>query len=137
MSQPPDKPQDIPIPPFNVDLFLQNQAQEIALRHEEIELKREQAQHNLEYANKALDAQLEDRERDREFALKGQRGARIFLGSMVFILVMFLSVALFLNKDQIAMEIIKIIGAFLAGGIGGYALGRQQTKTNGSETKAA
>ena len=135
MSQPPDKPQDLPVPPFNVDLFLQNQAQEITLRREEIELKRDQAQQNFEYANKALTAQLEDRERERTFTYKDRHGARMFLGSMVFLLALFLSIALFLDKDQIAIEIIKIIGLLFAGGIGGYALGRQQARTGGNGTK--
>jgi hypothetical protein len=135
MSQPPDKSQDLPVPPFNVDLFLQNQAQEITLRREEIELKREQAKQNFEYANKALTAQLEDRERERAFTYKDRHGARMFLGLMVFLLALFLSIALFLDKDQIALEIIKIIGLLFAGGLGGYALGRQQARasTNGAK----
>jgi hypothetical protein len=135
MSEPPDKPQDIPAPPFNVDLFLQNQAQEIALRRGELDLRREQAQQNFEYANKALAAQLEDRERERAFVHRDRLGARILFGLMILVLALFLSIALLLDKDQIAMEIIKLIGAFLAGGIGGYALGRQQAKTNGSDAK--
>jgi len=135
MSQPPDKSQDISPPPFNVGLFLQNQAQEIALRRGEIELKREQAQQNFEYANKALAAQLEDREQERAFVHKGQQGARIFIDAMVIVLAVFLSIALFLDKDQIALEIVKAIGFLFAGGIGGYAIGRQQVKTNGSGTK--
>src|SRR5438552_13430387 len=120
MSPPPDKPPDSHIPPFDFTLFLQNQAQELALRREEIELKREQAHSSWEYANKALEAQLEDRTRERAFTLKGQQGARIFVGSMVGILAVFLSIALFLDKDQIAMEIVKSIGLLFAGGIGGY-----------------
>ncbi|MGE0884507.1 MAG: hypothetical protein AB7P14_13255 [Blastocatellales bacterium] len=83
MNQPSENPQDNLAPAFDFDQFLQNQAQELALRREEIELKREQAHHNLEYANKALEAQLEDRARDRGFAHKVQRDAKIFVGLMV------------------------------------------------------
>lgn len=53
MNDNPNEPQENLARPFNFDLFLQNQsqelhnqAQELALRREEIELKREQGQHN-------------------------------------------------------------------------------------------
>ncbi len=54
---------------------------------------------------------------------------------MVLLLAIFLSLALFLNKDQIAIEIIKIIDLLFAGGLGGYAIGRQQPKSKDADDK--
>lgn len=134
MSQPPDKPGEPAAPSFDLDLFLQNQVREIELRHEEIDLRRQESRQSFEYANKALEAQLEDRGRDRAIAYKGQRDARILVAALTLLLVVFLGVALLLDKDQIALEIVKVIGLLFAGGISGYALGRQQAKADGGHS---
>jgi len=121
MSTPPDNQRGLP-PAFDFDQFLQNQAQELAIRREEIELKREEGYNNLTYAEKALDANLVDRQREREF----QRGNNV-RGAIVFCLFILLlafgiGYALYLNKDVLVIELAKYIGLLFAGGVSGYSI---------------
>ena len=47
-----------------------------------------------------------------------------FIVTIILILGAGFLYALYMNKDQIALEAIKIVGSFGMGGIGGYSLGR-------------
>jgi hypothetical protein len=51
----------------------------------------------------------------------------VFAGIVVLVLAGFVAYALHLNKDQIALEIIKAIAFLAAGGMGGYAIGRYRS----------
>jgi hypothetical protein len=53
-----------------------------------------------------------------------QRDRLIFAGVMSILLIAFISYALYLNKDQVALEVLKALIFLFAGGIGGYALGK-------------
>lgn len=58
--------------------FMQNQAEELAVRREENEIKRKELDYSYEHARRVLDAQLQDRESDRKHVDKtNARGFRL------------------------------------------------------------
>jgi len=133
MSNPPDGPQTGLAPPFDFDQFLQNQAQELAIRREEIELKREEAYHNLTYAEKALEANVVDRQREREFQRGNNVRGTIMICLFLLLLATGIGYALYLNKDTLVIELAKYIGLLFAGGLGGYSIRTAQDKRDGEK----
>lgn len=135
MSEPDDKLQEHRGQPFDrgfdPEIFrqlVQNQAQELEIRREENDLRRRSLELGHEQAQRAIDAQLEDRQRDRNHLnIINRRG---FWITLVFLLLLFgvICYAFYLNKDQLVLELAKYIGIFLAGGIGGYGLKAVQEK---------
>jgi hypothetical protein len=102
--------------------LIQNQAQELTVRREENEIKKKELEYSFEHAQRVLEAQLEDRERERQHDNKSQ--VRGFWLSVLFIVLLTAGIgyALYLNKDQLVIELTKYIGLFLAGGVSGYGL---------------
>ena len=102
--------------------MLDNQANEILTSQTEQELRRLEIETTHEYSLKFLDAQLLDKQRDRDH----QRSMNINGGLLVAFLSLLLAAgicyALYLNKDQLVMEFLKAILFIVTGGLGGYSL---------------
>jgi hypothetical protein len=106
----------------NPDLLRRNRANDISTSQTQQEIRRREIEIGHEYSLRVMDAQLIDRQRDREY----QRWTNI-AGSVV---IAFLSVlvaaafcyALYLNKDQVVMEFLKAVLFLVTGGVGGYSL---------------
>ena len=102
--------------------MLDNQARELEIRSEEVAMREREAERNHSYAMKALDAQVVDRKDDRIFQ-KGFLGRFFTFSIIVLVIVVFgFSYALYLNKDQVVLEIVKAIVFIVSGGLGGYSL---------------
>jgi len=93
----------------------------------QLELQKQNIAEGYKYAAEVVAAQAKDRQDERDHRRKVQRERMIFAGVMVLVLAFFVGYALHLNKDQIALEIIKAIAFLAAGGMGGYALGRYRS----------
>ena len=131
----PAHPQHINNPPTELlEQFLKNQSKELDLRVKELDLQRQADAHNYQYAQSSLDLQAKDRESSRVHLLSSRKTSYIFALIMFVLLAFILCYALYLNKDQIAMEIIKAAIFIISGGAGGYALGKTH-KTPPSQDK--
>lgn len=117
--------------PALVERLLNIQEQEVVLRGQELNLRKQNDANAHEYAKAALEANVKDREAERSCMKDTMKYRYIFAGLIIFLLIILFCIALFLNKDAIVMEIIKAIMFFGAGGIGGYAYAQKIHKENG------
>ncbi len=114
--------------------FIENQAQELEIRREENEIKKQELEYNYDHAKRLLDAQLKDRGEERAFTEKNNsRGGKI-LCFLFVVLIAAIVYALYINKDVIVLELIKYVGLLLAGGVGGYSLRTVQEKKEPPKT---
>lgn len=142
MSANKEKPeQDRAITTDIVKQFLDTQAAEISVRKDEIALHQEELrvkesgqQRGYEFSLKSLDAQKDDR--------KDSRNASVSLFKWIIsggifcfiILVCACVIALYFNKDQIVLEVLKFVGYFAAGGVGGFGISEaKRSKKNDDE----
>lgn len=102
--------------------ILDNEANDIITRQTEQEIKRREIETGHEYSLKLLDAQLMDRQRDREYFKSTNINGSIVVGFLGVLLVAAFCYALYLNKDQVVMEFLKAILFLVTGGVGGYSL---------------
>lgn len=116
--------------PVTIDQLIKNQARELELRAHELDLQQQQDRHNFEFAKESLNAQAQDRRDDRLFQRRQRRNAYIFAGVLAVLIASLIVSAMWLNKDQVALEIIKSIVLLLSGGGAGYAIGRYQAQAN-------
>lgn len=112
--------------------FLDNQSRELEIRSRELELQKQKDDHGFDFGKRALDAQVVDRREQRVFQLKSRRSSYIFAVIVGLIFLALLITALILNKDQVALEIIKAIIFITTGGAGGYAIGRSRQNSDDS-----
>ena len=115
--------------PRTIEQLVQNQTRELDLRTRELELQQQQDRHNFEFSKAALATQAQDRESERGFQKTQRRDGFLLVAFVAIVIVGIMGYALWLNKDDVAMEIIKSIMLFLSGGGTGYALGKHQSKT--------
>lgn len=116
------------IPPELIKQFLDTQASEINLKTQELELKKQEDTHNFEFSQRALDAQVKDRLDQRIHNRTLSKYLYIAIGVIVFIIAAVIVFALYLNKESVAMELVKAIMYLIAGGFGGYGLSKYNQK---------
>lgn len=112
------------LPAPAIEKFLANQEKEIALKNIEIELAKQKDKHSFEYATKALETTKNDRDAHRQACMEVGKSRIRFAMFALVVIAAFLLFTMYLGKDQIAMEILKIIAYVAVGGIGGYSVGR-------------
>lgn len=84
--------------------------------------------YGFDHAKRLLDAQVIDREKARQHEQKNNSRGTRFTAFLFVVLIAAISYALYLNKDQIVLEILKYVGLLLAGGLGGYSIRTVQDK---------
>ena len=75
-----------------------------------------------EYSLRLLDAQLVDRQRDREHQKSTNTNSSVIVGFLSLLFTAAICYALYLNKDQLVMELLKAVVFLVTGGVGGYSL---------------
>jgi len=111
-----------------IDLFLKNQSKELDIKAKELELHKQNDNHSFEFAKASLTAETGDREATRQHTLRTRKAILNFVLIFVIIFILFLCFALYLNKDAIALEVIKAVIYLVSGGGGGYAIARSANK---------
>lgn len=124
--QPPTKQIIQPLTPEIVGQLVENQTKELELRAQELAFQKQQDDHSFEFSKKALDAQVTDRNMQRELNKHLQRNQYFMISFLALSVVAVVAYSLHLNKEAIATEIIKAIVFIFAGGVGGYGLGTQK-----------
>lgn len=129
------------VPPIVVQ-FLENQKQELTIRAQEAEVQRLRiANERLEiekaheYSMKAVDLQAQDRREERESDGKGLGRTLRLVGLVVLGLFGFFGYALYANKDQLILEILRIVLYAGGGGGVGYAVGKSKRDENSNASK--
>jgi hypothetical protein len=122
MSDQPDETKPEPLDPDIFKRLLENQSVELLTRQQDQEIKKRQIEITHEYALKNLEAQLVDRQREREHTRSTlSTGVRVII-VIILIIAGGICYALYLNKDQIVIEVVKAIVYVLTGMLGGYSV---------------
>lgn len=123
--------------PLEVRDFLALQKEEVVLRREEVALRRAESdtrrhETDLQYkhAERLLNAQVEELSKQREHQLQMGKIAIRWLSFLVFIGLTFIVFLLWMDKDDIVMEMAKFALYVFAGGLGGYSLGKRRTSND-------
>lgn len=117
-----------PITPEVMEKIVNNQEKEIILRQQELELRKQADSNNFSYANASLEANLKNLESQRKHSSQESVYRYIFSGIVVFLLISLIAIGFYLNKDQAAMEIIKVVMYVGIGAFGGYSYGKSIPK---------
>jgi hypothetical protein len=114
--------------PEVLEKFVDNQTRELEVRARELQLLEIEKTHAHEFALKSLDAQVQDRKAEREYHRLSLRYGSVFFTAILASVVGVVVYAMHGGFKDIAVEIVKAIGLVLAGGLGGYGVGRTQAK---------
>lgn len=109
------------------------QTQEMRLQAERLKLEEKELINNHDIAKITIDRQAIDRTQQREFIQQCRKDTFLFISGISSLIAALVIAALWLGKDQIAMEIIKDIIFLLSGGAGGYAIGKNKNKETDTE----
>lgn len=124
----PSKPNHIS--PDLMQQFLNTQNKEIELRTQELVLRKQADNNSFEYGKASLAATERDRTAERKHRSGMFQSVLIFISLVTLVVVAFLAYALWLNKDNIALEVIKAIILVMVSGGGGYAMGSKKSAEN-------
>lgn len=98
--------------------------EQIQVRKQELDLQEKESQRQFDFAKQALAVQAEDRRHAREHRRKRTNDRYVFVGVLFLFGVTFILALSYLGKDDLAKEITKLAGTFLAGGLSGYGLSK-------------
>lgn len=118
--------------PSTIRQLVDNQARELDLRTRELDIQQQQDRHNFEFAQASLNAQVEDRKDERVFQLQQRKHVYILIGVVSTLIMAAIMVAIWLGRDQVALEIVKSVVLLLGGGGAGYAVGRSKAQAQSS-----
>lgn len=112
--------------PADINRFLDLQEADIKVRGQEVVLRGKEIDANAKNAEKSIEAQLEI-EKLRQQAFLGHNNTRAWLvGVAIFGGIAIVIAAMLLNKDQIAIELLKQVAIALGSFAGGYAVGKHK-----------
>jgi hypothetical protein len=112
--------------------LLEVQRMELQTRSEELKLRHRELDHNSAHAEKILNAQERDRNDTRKHIRRVNYANLVFAVLVIGVVAALVGVAMVLNKDALAADLLKISISLAAGAVGGYGFGRsrQQTKSD-------
>jgi hypothetical protein len=108
--------------------FVENQKQELTLRAQELDLNKQKDNNSFAFAREALKAQSEDRVHERDCTRKTRRDVLWLILAAVIVVAAVVVIALWRDKEQVAMEIIKDGMLFITGGAGGYGISQAKKR---------
>lgn len=125
LQQSPKAP--VPLDPATIGLMVEQQARETEVRRAELELRSLELKHNSAHAEKILGAQERDREAERSHERKKARYVLLLAGFCVVVLVALVLAGMWLGKDALVGDILKVLGGAIAGALGGYGWARARS----------
>ena len=108
--------------------FLEVQLKEIEIKEKEIDLKLKQSEINIEFAKESLKRQSQDL---RDFLNVENKRDKLFIAAISLIIFLCFTIimgAMYFNKDELMMELLRAFGYVFGSGITGYGLGLQKGK---------
>lgn len=108
---------------------LEAQAQDMALKSEQNQIERERLEidkqkdaNAYKFGMASLDAQAKDRVHERECARAQRKDAQRLIIWLLAIICALVGYAIYLDKDELAIELVKAVIFLTAGGAAGYGL---------------
>lgn len=103
---------------------------EMEVKERELETQRDENQNNAGTARHLADVQLKDNQDHRAKLIEYQKCRMGVVVVVAFLGVGFLTYALYAGKEEIALEIVKVVLYAGIGGIGGYGLAYKRSSEN-------
>lgn len=100
--------------------LLEQQARETEVRKMEVDLRLQELKYNSAHAEKILGAQERDRNSERDFDLRKERGKLWFAAFCIALLVALILLGMYMGKDVLISDLLKVLGGVIAGALGGY-----------------
>ena len=112
------------LPAETIDRYLRNHEQELQLKGKELEIRSKEVDHNAEFANASLDAQVVDRQNHREaYNLYHKHNVRFLWFVAICVTAISLTLIVF-DKEAILNELIKLAVVTAGSLTAGYGWGR-------------
>ncbi len=96
----------------------------------EIDLRSQELKYNSAHAEKILGAQERDRNAEREFELEKERAKLIFAIACIALVSIIIIFGMYMDKDALVADIVKIFSGAVLGMIGGYGYARVSLGAN-------
>lgn len=113
--------------------LINNQAQDIVLRKQELDLQKTQVTFSHEFALESLKAQKEDRMNQREHERRTQGKNMWIISIIIGIVAVFGGYCLWIDKDKVIEELLKFLAYSIPSLGGGYFYGYNKAKKKGAE----
>ncbi len=123
--------------PGAVTQLIENQKHELELRAGELRLKAQEDEHAFKHAGKALEAEERDRRDERLSRIRAAKHRYWFVGLITTVCLLFVLTLVYMGKDQLAAEIVKMAVSLATGAIGGFFYGRNKAVTQSSVERDA
>ncbi|GAB3345876.1 hypothetical protein [Marilutibacter aestuarii] len=108
--------------------YIETQKQEIALKAQSLEFEKQKDSHSFAYSKEALAAQERDRKDERDCKRQQRRDAHRFLLWIATVIALLIGAALYLDKEDVAMELVKAIVYIAAGAAAGYGIASKRAE---------
>jgi Flp pilus assembly protein TadB len=109
-----------------VEQMLQNQARDIELRGEQLELAKQQEQHAFDYSQASLDAQLTDRREQRATQSGTIKHLCWIVVLIIFLVLAFFGTLILTGHEVVALELAKVLIYGGLGAAGGYGVAKSR-----------
>lgn len=114
--------------PELLERFLEVQSRELDIRAQELELRKQESTQAHEFATGSLQAQIGDVKEVRQQQRRDSRYTFILVLVIVIVAGLFTMYSLYLNKEQLVLDILKVLAGAGGGGGIGYAYGFRKAK---------
>jgi uncharacterized ion transporter superfamily protein YfcC len=104
-----------PLSEETVQRMLALQEAKIGLEVKQAEISLREIEHNQKIADKSIQAQAEDRKDERSVQKTMDLHRLVFAAVVVAMLLSFVVVALWMNKDALVLDVIKVLIGFVGG----------------------
>ena len=113
--------------------FVDNQAQELAIRRQTLEINKMEINNSHQYALKNLDALKEDRKDQREHERRMQSKTILLVSIIIGIFALFGGYCLWIDKEKVLEEFFRFLIYAVPSAGGGYFYGYSKAKKKGAE----
>ena len=98
-----------------IQRMLSLQEAKIGLEVKQAEIALREVDHNQKIADKSIEAQAADRKDERRVTQTMHLHRLVFGGAVVLMLIAFVLVALWMDKDALVLDIVKVVLGFVGG----------------------
>ncbi|WP_343692795.1 hypothetical protein [Chitinophaga sp.] len=122
-SSPPQQQDAQPMDEGLIKQFLENQGKQLEFQVHQLRLQEKQLEQSHELAKESMKYQSIDREQTEKNSYKRVQTQYIFWGAITVCFLILLGVTICLNKEQMALEILKVIVPAIVSAVGSYFYG--------------
>jgi len=114
--------------PLFTEQFFELHLKDLEIRKHELENKKIQYENGYEFAKNSLRIQLEDNKSLRELERKREKNLLLIIVIVIALFFSLITLSMLMNKDELLIEMAKVVGYIFGGGVTGYGLGLQKGK---------